>query len=185
MMLSAYPDTTEGASSSTKVTFWTMVDALPHSSIAVKVRTTVYSWGQSPAMTSSDTLTTTSEQLSVAPGSSSERESVQSRTMSSNCSITGASLSLTLMVCVAVLSLPQSSTAVNVRIMVYWPSHSPSITSVSMVMVASPQSSVAVATPKAALALAMSSQDMSKVPGTFNTGGVMSDTSMICSRVRV
>ena len=150
MVLSAYPDTTEGASSSTKVTFWTMVEVLPHSSTAVKVRITVYSCGQSPAITSSDTLTTTSEQLSVAAGNSSERESVQSNTRSASSSITGAVSSITWMVCEATVSLPHKSVAVNVRTMVYWPSQSPSTMSVSRLTEASPQSSVADAMPKSA-----------------------------------
>jgi hypothetical protein len=67
--------------------------------------------------------------------------------------ITGASVSITLMVCEAVELLPQSSVAVHVLVTLYSPAQSPGVVaSLEVNVKALPQASVAVATANSGVA---------------------------------
>ena len=100
-----------------------------------------------------------------------------------NAAITGAAVSVTVMVCEAVDVLPHESVAVQVRVVVYEPAHCPFVvTSLKVNVNALPQASVAVAVANCGVA----GQEI--VDGAGNaaiTGAVVSPTLMVCEAVDV
>ena len=94
------------------------MDSLPHSSVAVNKRSMLYSLAHVPGITVSTTDIATFPQLSVASGMSVGISSEQSRLRSAKATITGASLSITVISCWPVAVFKHGSIAENVRTMV-------------------------------------------------------------------
>lgn len=111
-----------GAVSSVTMITWTHVLLLPHPSDAVHVRVIVSNDGQSPERTTSVNSTNGFPvQLSVAvadPVAGGKVLSVHSIVTLAGQVMTGGTLSSTNMVCKQVLELPQSSEAIQVRLIV-------------------------------------------------------------------
>ena len=99
------------------------VHELPQLSVAVQVRVTLYASAQVPAVvTSTKPNVTVASHASVAVAVANEGTSGQSIVDGAgNAAITGAVMSRTLIVCEAVLELPQSSVAVQVLVTLYDP----------------------------------------------------------------
>ena len=97
------------------------VEELPQESTAVQVLVTAYSAGQAPGVeTSAKVIVTLASQASVAVAVVKDGVSGHSIELGAgNAAITGAVLSVTLMVCEAVELLPQSSVAVQVLVTEY------------------------------------------------------------------
>ena len=97
--------------------------------------------------------------------------------------ITGAVISCTLMVCVAVEVLPQASVAVQVLVVLYDPAQAPGVvTSLEVNVKALPQASVAVAMANTGVA----GQSMVVAAGRAAiTGAVISCMLMVCVAVEV
>ena len=101
---------------------------LPQSSVAVNVRTTILT-AASPAIVSLATSMLTSPQLrKLKPRRGPSRHCTQ-KCNRQECSNSGAVVSWTVIVCVALLLLPASSVAVNVRVIVYSPAQAPAVVS--------------------------------------------------------
>ena len=88
--------------------------------------------------------------------------------------ITGASSSVTVMICVPVVVLSQGSVPVNVLTISYEPKQEPGIITSSTVMVTTPQSSVPEASPNSAPST--KSQDIDIANGVNRTGATVSTT---------
>ena len=123
------------------------VDELPQASVAVHVRVTEYELAHWPSVvTSSKVSVTALPQSSVAVAWANSGVAGQAIVAGAgNAAITGAVVSSTLMVCVAVDELPQASVAVHVRVTEYEPAHAPFVvTSLEVRVTSPPQPSVAV-----------------------------------------
>ena len=106
-----------GATSSTTSMVWTWLLLFPQASSAVWVRRMVYSWGQSPITVESNQAKVSSEQLSSAVMALSATMSSHARTRSAGVvRMVGATVSVKTTSWMALLALPHSSSAVNVRI---------------------------------------------------------------------
>jgi len=135
------------------VTSWTLmvcvaVDELPQASVAVHVRVIEYEPAHSPCVVASAKVSVIAlPQASVAVAVANCGVAGQLIVETAgNSAITGAVVSSTLMVCVAVDALPQASVAVHVLVTEYEPAHWPFVvTSVNVNVIALPQASVAVA----------------------------------------
>jgi len=155
---------------------------LPQTSVAVQVRVTEYDPAHEPGVVTSAKVNVTSPQASVAVGVA--KSGVAGQVMverPGNAEITGAELSLTVMLCDAVAVLLQPSTAVQLRVMVYEPGQAPGVVTSSKVSVtALPHPSVAVATANCGVA------GQSIVDGAGKaaiTGALVSFTLIVCDAV--
>ena len=128
---------------------------MPQGSVAVQVRFTEYACGQEPGVvTSAKVKVTVPPQASVAVGV--VKEGVAGHSMvvgAGSAEITGAVLSSTVMVWLAVLVLPQGSFAVQVRFTEYACGQEPGVvTSAKVRVTVPPQASVAVGVVKEGVA---------------------------------
>ena len=103
---------------SVTVIVWLHVAELPQSSVAVHVRVTEYSCGQLPGTAAPSTNVSVGDesQASVTVGVGKSGAAGHSTDELGAQVITGAAVSTTVIVCVAVDELPQSSVAVHVRV---------------------------------------------------------------------
>src|SRR5690606_267186 len=129
---------------------------------------------------------TGSVQLSVAAASPKETGKVLSSHSTVTLAgqvITGGVVSSTVIVCMQSLALPQSSTAVHIRSIVYVSGHEPGMVVSEYVMsvTGSVQLSVAVASPKT-LGSISSSHSTVTLAGQVITGGVISSTVIVCTQ---
>ena len=107
-----------GAVVSTTVRIWTWEIALPAQSSVDQVRVSVWSWAQSPAEAASSKVTERSaSQLSMASKTAAAGMASQDTVASSGSSTVhiGAVSSTTVSICSWVVTLPQSSVAVQLR----------------------------------------------------------------------
>ena len=158
---------------------------MPQSSVAVQVRISVKLLAQAPGMVCSSKVTVTLlSQLSVAvtvPGDGTpvEHSIVSSAGISV---ITGASLSPALIVCTAVVLLPQSSVAVQVRISVKLFAQDPGIVcSSSDTVTLLSQLSVAVTVP--GLGIPVLHSIVSSAGISVITGASLSPALIVCTAV--
>jgi len=117
----------------------------PQPSSAVHVRVIVYSFGHEPFAVTSAKLKVGVPQLSVAVGvvqTGVPEHSIEDGPGKPE--MTGGMVSSTLMVCDAVAELPQSSVAVQVRVILYSFGHVPLVVTSPNVSTGTPQLSVAV-----------------------------------------
>jgi hypothetical protein len=172
-----------GASSSTTVMIWSQVLLLPHSSVAVQVRVMTLSCGQLPAaVLSLSVIAGAVSQLSVAvavPVAVELLSSSQLTVALAGQVITGAVLSVTVMAWSQVALLPQSSVAVQVRVMTLSPAQLPlAALSLSVAVTLLSQLSVAVAAP-VAVELLSPSQSTVASAGQVIAGAVLSVTVIV------
>ena len=128
---------------------WDADEILPHASVAVHVLVTLYSPAQSPGVvTSLDNNVNALLQPSDADATANVGVAGQVIVVGAgNEAMTGASTSITWMVCAVVDKLPHASIAVQVRVTLYSPAQSPKVvTSEGTRVNALPQLSEAVAT---------------------------------------
>ena len=154
---------------------WVAVVLLPQASTAVNVRITR---AKSLALASVSSLwsTVTLLQLSLASAAEAGRSSYTPTVRSAGTLVkTGATVSMTVMVCTYWLLLPQGSTAVNVRRMVALPAHSPSRVSSEEDTVTLPQSSWATTAEVGTTA----SQEMVVSAGTWANEGAAASTMVM------
>lgn len=112
------PEMTGGTVSSTLIVC-VAVAVLPQGSVAVHVRVMLYSFGQVPLVVTSAKVSTGTPQLSVAVGVVHDGVPEHSIVVTpGKPEITGGMVSSTLIVCDAVAVFPQSSVAVQVRVIV-------------------------------------------------------------------
>ena len=98
--------------------------------------------------------------------------------------MTGGVLSSTKMVCRHVLELPQSSVALQVRLIVYSCGHPPAtVTSVDVMVGVRSQLSVAVAVPLVPPGAVLAVHSIVRFGGQVICGGVLSSTKMVCRQV--
>jgi hypothetical protein len=121
-----------GTAVSTMVMAWAQLPALPQASVAVQVRVMTDAPAQVPEATLSDDVTPGAlSQSSVAvavPVYAAAVEASHSTVTFAGHVMTGAPLSMTIMVCTSIPALPQLSVAVQVRVMGDWPGHVPAAT---------------------------------------------------------
>ena len=152
------------------------LEEFPQASVAVQVRVTEYSCGQSPGVVESEkVMVGLASQASVAvaaPKFGVAGHSIGVLTVGQL--ITGGVVSTTQMVRLQVDELPQSSVAVQVRVTQYSAGQSPgTVTSAKVMVGLASQASVAVAAPKFGVA----GHSMGEVTvGQLITGGVVSTT---------
>jgi Ni,Fe-hydrogenase III small subunit len=140
------PEITGGVVSSTLIVCVAVV-ILPHPSLAVQVRVILNSLGHEPVVVTSANDSAGTEQLSVAVGTAQEGIAEHSMVVGpGKPEITGGVVSSTLIVCVAVVVLPQPSLAVHVRVILYSLGHDPLVVTSAKVKVGVAQLSVAVGT---------------------------------------
>jgi hypothetical protein len=165
------------------------VAVFPQTSAAVQVRVTVYEPAHCPLVVTSAKVSVTvppqaSVAVAVANCGAAGQEMVDG---AGKAAITGAVVSVTVMVCEAVDVFPQASVAVQVLVTEYELAQAPGVVTSTKVSVTVEQASVAVACTKVGETdLAMVSQD--KVTGAGSgsiTGGVVSITLMVCEAVEV
>jgi hypothetical protein len=150
------------------------VAVFPHPSSAVQVRVIVYSFGHAPLVVTSAKVSVGVPQLSVTVGVTQlgvpEHSTVDGP---GKPLITGGVVSSTLMTCAAVAVLPQSSVAVQVRVMVYSFGHEPLTVTSANVSAGVEQLSVAVGVAQ----LGVAEHSIVEGPGKpLMTGGVVSST---------
>ncbi len=135
------------------VTSWTLivcalVDTLPHKSVAVHVRVTLYDPAHAPLVVTSakvklNVLPHPSDAVAVANTGVAGQLIVE---VAGKAAITGAVISCTLIVCEAVEALPQASVAVHVLVTLYEPAQAPLVVTLIKVKLRElPQASDAVA----------------------------------------
>lgn len=111
------------------VMVWTQEEVFPHASVAVQVRVMIGSTEHGPdIVTSAKAMFATVPQASVAvacPVVDGPVFEPHSMVIFGGQVTTGPVLSSTTMICVQVAVLPQSSVAVQVRVMVFSPRHAP------------------------------------------------------------
>jgi hypothetical protein len=165
----------EGAVVSTTSIVWSQLALFPHASVAVHVRTTVTVLPQPGVVSSSELIV--KSQLSVAfalPFDAMLVNAGHSLTSSPGQEISGASVSVRVIVCVQLASLPQSSTAVHPRPI----SHGLPASVSSKVTVTYAHVSLAVALPVfEGSASPMHSTEMSS--GQSIVGGIVSTTVIV------
>src|SRR6266496_1253877 len=168
-----------GAVLSSTVMVWLAVLALPHGSVAVQVRVTECSCGQEPGVvTSAKVRVAVPPQPSVAVGVANDGVAGHSMVDGpGNAEMTGAVLSSTVMVWVAVLALPHGLVAVQVRVTEYFCGQEPGVVTSAKVSVGvPPQASVAVGVAKDGVA----GHSVIEGPGSAEmTGAVLSSTAMV------
>src|SRR6185436_12608746 len=155
MVLGAGRAAITGAVVSTTLMVWLAVLLLPHASVAVQVRVTLYEPAHAPLVfTSAKVRVKALPQASVAVATANTGVAGQVMVLGAGrAAITGAVVSTTLIVWLAVLLLPQASVAVQVRLTLYEPAQAPLVfTSAKVKVKALPQASVAVATAKTGVA---------------------------------
>ena len=176
------PEITGGVVSSTFIVC-EAVAVFPQPSSAVQVRVILYSFGHEPLVVTSAKFNVGVPQLSVAVGVA--HEGVPEHSIvdgPGRPEITGGTVSSTLMVCDAVAVLPQPSSAVQVRVILYSFGHEPLVVTSAKVNVGVPQLSVAVGVAQDGV------PEHSIVVGAGKpeiTGGVVSSTLMVCDAVAV
>ncbi len=138
------PEMTGGTVSSTLIV-WVATVTLPHRSVAVHVRVMLNSFGHEPLVVTSANVNVGTPQLSVADGVVKEGVPEHSIVVApGNAEMTGGIVSSTLIVCVATVTLPHRSVAVQVRVMLNSFGHEPLVVTSINVKVGTPQLSVAV-----------------------------------------
>jgi len=176
------PEITGGVVSSTLIVC-EAVAVLPQPSSAVQVRMMLYSFGQVPFVVTSAKLNTGVPQLSVAVGV--VQEGVPEHSIvdgPGNPEMIGGVVSSTLMVCDAVAVLPQPSSAVQVRVMLYSFGHEPLVVTSAKLKIGVPQLSVAVGVVQEGVPV----HSIVEGPGKPEiTGDVLSSIFMICAAVDV
>ena len=153
------------------------VDVLPQSSVAVQVRVILYSDGQVPFVVTSAKVNTGVPQLSVAVGV--VHEGVPEHSIvdgPGKPDITGGIVSSTFIICDAVAVFPQSSVAVQVRVMLYEPAQESVMVTSAKVNTGTSQLSVAVGvvhdgTPEHSMVDGPGKPEM--------TGGIVSSTFIV------
>lgn len=170
------PEITGGVVSSTLIT-WDAVAVFPQPSSAVQVRVIVYSFGHAPFVVTSANVKVGTPQLSVAVGVA--QDGVPEHSMDEgpgNPEITGGTVSSTLIVWVAIDVLPQSSVAVQVRVMLYSFGQVPLVVTSANVNTGTPQLSVAVGV----VHDGVPEHSMVVTPGNPEiTGGMVSSTLIV------
>jgi hypothetical protein len=158
---------------------WLAVLELPHASVAVQVRVTEYFCGQEPGVvTSAKVRVGFASHASVAVGVAKEGVAGHSIVEGpGRAEITGPVVSVTLMVWLAVLELPQASVAVQVRVTeCFWGQEPGVVTSAKVRVGLPPQASVAVGVVNEGVA----GHSIVEGPGSAErTGPVLSSTLMI------
>src|SRR5664279_3307793 len=158
---------------------WAAEELLPQASVAVHVRVMLYEPAQAPGVVISlNTRVKAEPQASLAVATANTGEAGQSIVVSAgNGSMKGAVTSWTLMVWAAEELLPQASVAIQLRVMLYEPTHAPGVvTSLNTSVNAEPQASEAVATANTGTA----GQSMVESAGSGSiTGAVTSWTLMV------
>jgi hypothetical protein len=159
------------------------VAVLPQPSSAVQVRVMLYSFGHEPLVVTSAKVKVGTPQLSVAVGASKEGVPPHSIVVTpGNPEMTGGTVSSTLMVCVAVAVLPQPSSAVQVRVILYSDGQVPFVVTSAKVKVGTPQLSVAVGVVQEGVP----EHSIVEGPGKPEiTGGIVSSTLIVCDAVAV
>ena len=156
---------------------------LPQPSSAVQVLVIVYSLGQEPFVVTSAEVNVGVPQLSVTVGV--VQDGVPEHSIlegPGNPERTGGIVSSTLMVCVAVAVLPQSSVAVQVRVMLNSLGQVPLVVTSANVKTGVPQLSVAVGVVQDGVP----EHSIVKAPGRPDmTGGMVSSTLIVCDAVAV
>ena len=125
------------------------MELFPHASVAVQILVTLYDPAQAPfVVTSFDVNVKALPHASTAVATANTGTAGQLMVeMEGNDAITGASVSITLMVCDVVDAFPQASVAVQVLVTLYDPAHAPLVvTSFDVNVKLLPQASAAVAT---------------------------------------
>ena len=168
-----------GAVVSVTLIVWLAVLELPHESVAVQVRVTEYFCGQEPGVvTSAKVRVGVPPQASVAVGVAKEGVAGHSMVVGpGSVEMTGAVVSVTLIVWLAVLELPHGSVAVQVRVTEYFCGQVPGVvTSANVSVGVPPQASVAVGVAKEGVA----GHSIVEGPGSAEmTGAVVSVTVMV------
>ncbi len=176
------PEITGGVVSSTLIVC-DAVAVFPQPSSAVQVRVILKSPGHAPFVVTSAKLKEGTPQLSVAVGTSKEGVPPHSIVVTpGNPEITGGTVSSTLMVCVAVAVLPQPSSAVQVRVILYSEVQVPLVVLSAKVKTGVPQLSVAVGVVHEGV------PEHSIIEGPGNpeiTGGIVSSILIIWEAVAV
>jgi hypothetical protein len=170
----------DGATLSSTTITWRQVLVLPQSSVAVHVRLIVRSCGQLPAMVTSEKVgTTDGSQPSMAvalPVFEGSVLAVQRMVILAGQVITGAVISDTVITWMQFVPLPQSSWAVQVRVMMYSCAQLPPVvTSAKVGVTLGSHASVAVALPVFA-GNVLSSQSIVILAGQVTDGGRLSCT---------
>ena len=176
------PEITGGVVSSTFIVC-EAVAVFPQPSSAVQVRVILYSFGHEPLVVTSAKFNVGVPQLSVAVGVA--HEGVPEHSIvdgPGRPEITGGTVSSTLMVCDAVAVLPQPSSAVQVRVILYSFGHEPFVVTSAEVNVGVPQLSVTVGV----VHDGVPEHSIVVTPGRPEiTGGVVSSTLIVCDAVAV
>ena len=156
-----------------------VVDELPQSSVAVQVLVTLYSCGHVPFVwLSLNVKETVASQASVAVGTSNDGVAGHSTKLGAgNSLMTGAVLSITLIICDVVEALPQSSVAVQVRVTLYICGHVPGVvTSPKVNETVASQASVAVGVVKTGM---LGQKTVLGAGRVLRTGAVLSVTLIV------
>lgn len=164
---------------------WVAVDAFPHSSVAVHVLVTEYEPSHVPGVvTSLKVNANTLPQISVAVAVANEGTAGQLIVVGAGSgSMTGATVSVTMIVCDVVEVFPHSSTAVHIFSTEYDPAHAPGVVIFTDVSVTVLQASVADGVANDG---APSVQLTVVTPGNGpRTGAVLSSTLMVCEAVEL
>lgn len=170
-----------GATLSITLIVCALVDALPHPSVAVHVRVTLYDPAQLPGVVTSakvsvKLLPQPSDAVGVAKDGVAGQKIVEGAGKSV---MTGATLSTTLMVCDLVDALPQTSNAVHVRVTLYDPAQLPGVVTSAKVSVNGLlHASVALAVAKTGVAGQLI---VDGAGSAAMTGGVLSWTVTVCT----
>lgn len=180
MVTFAGHEMTGGVLSSTNM-IWTHVDELLHASVAVHVLVIVLSWGQPPAIVTSENVTAGIEQLSVAvavPVLAGSVLSEHSIVTSTGQVITGGVLSSTKIVWLQVEELLHASVANHVLVIVISWGHAPATVTSLKLTRAIEQLSVAVALPVLAGSV-LAVHSIVTFTGQVITGAVLSSTKIV------
>ena len=178
-------DEITGGVSSITLIVCVAVATFPHASVAVQSLVTLYSPAQSPEVDiKADSKVKALPHPSVAIAVANTGDAGQLIVdVAGNPEITGASVSITLIVCAAVAMLPQASVAVHVRVTLYAPAQRPGVvTSADTSVNALPHRSDAVATANTGVAgqLIVDSAGNAEI-----TGAVLSSTLIVWARVDI
>src|SRR5688572_8717725 len=167
-----------GAVLSSTVIVCVAVAVLPQASVAINVLVTVYSLAQVPGVEASVDVIATVPQASVAVGVPNDGVKGHSIVAAAGIVVnTGAVLSSTVIVCVAVAVLPQASVAINVLVTVYSLAQVPGVEASVDVIATVPQASVAVGVPNDGV----KGHSIVAAAGiVVNTGAVLSSTVIVC-----
>ena len=140
-----------GAVISCTLIVWDLVEVFPHPSVAVHIRVTLYVPAHAPfVVTSFDVNVNALPHASAAVATANTGTAGQLMVeIEGNGAMTGASVSITLIVCELVDAFPHASVAVQVLVTLYDPAQAPfAVTSFDVKVKALPHASVADATAK-------------------------------------